>query len=99
MQALPLICVVGLYRVACELVEYLVVRRHAVASGWQEERLAFSLFTPIWTFMGTTVTVTSREGDSTQHGLVNRKQGLFLDALRRYLPSDAFDAGLYDWHP
>ena len=29
MQALPLICVVGLYLVACELVEYLIVRRQA----------------------------------------------------------------------
>jgi hypothetical protein len=70
-----------------------------ITSDWQEERLTFNLFTPIWTFMGTSVTVTSRDGISIQHGLVNRKQGLFLDALRRYVPPEAFDAGLYDWHP
>lgn len=184
MQALPLICVVGLYLVACELVEFLIVRRQAadtfppklgwrflrwfgiavciagvverlhqkaarpndwplwlyvllllfwifwprtvlvdssgvsscslfgfrrrsilwgqvsrITSDWQEERLTVNLFTPIWTFMGTSVTVTSRDGASIQHGLVNSKQGYFLDALRRYLPSEAFDPGLYDWHP
>lgn len=70
-----------------------------VTSDWQEERLVFNLFTPIWTFMGTSVTVTSRDGVSIEHGVVNRKQGLFLDALRRYIQPEAFDAGLYDWHP
>jgi hypothetical protein len=70
-----------------------------ITSDWQEERLTVNLFTPIWTFTGTSVTVTSRDGISIQHGVVNRKQGLFLDALRRYLPPEAFDAGLYDWHP
>jgi hypothetical protein len=69
-----------------------------ITSDWQEERLMFNLFTPIWTFMGTSITVTSRDGASIQHGVVNQKQGLFLDALRRYLPPDDFDAGLYDWH-
>jgi hypothetical protein len=69
-----------------------------VASDWEEERLTFNLFTVIWTFMGTSVTVTSRNGPSIQHGVVNRKQGLFLDALRRYLPREAFDPGIYDWH-
>jgi len=49
--------------------------------------------------MGTSLTVKSRDGVSIQHGVVNRKQGLFLDAIRRYLPAEAFDAGLYDWHP
>jgi hypothetical protein len=49
--------------------------------------------------MGTSVTVTSRDGANIQHGVVNRNQGLFLDALRRYLPPEVFDAGLYDWHP
>jgi hypothetical protein len=184
MQMLPLICAVVLYLVACELVEYLLVRRQAgevfppklgwrllrwvgiagciaaamervhgktprpndwpvwvyvfllwfwiywprtvlvdssgvsscslfgfrrrsilwgqvsrITSDWQEERLTVNLFTPIWTFMGTSVTVTSRDGLSIQHGVVNRKQGLFLDALRRYLPHEAFDPGIYDWHP
>jgi hypothetical protein len=68
-------------------------------SDWQEERLTFNLFTSIWTFMGTSVTVRSRDGVSIQHGVVNRKQGLFLDALRRYLPPETFDPGVYDWHP
>ena len=184
MQALPLILAVGLYLGACELVEYLLVRRQAaevfppklgwrllrwfgiagciagivdrlhrnvvrpnswpiwvyvllllfwvfwprtasvdssavsscslfgfarrsihwgevsrITSDWQEQRLAFNLFTAIWTFMGTRVNVTSREGASIQHGVVNQKQGAFLDALRRYLPRDVFDSGLYDWHP
>jgi hypothetical protein len=184
MQTLPLIFVVVLYWGVCELVEYLVVRRHAVevfppklgwrllrwfgiagcivgiverlhekmgrandvpiwvcvlllllwvswpravlvdslgvsscslfgfrrrqiiwgqvsriTCDWQEQRLTFNLFTTIWTFMGTSVTVTSRDDVSIQHGVVNRKQGLFLDALRRYLPREAFDPGLYDWHP
>ena len=184
MQALPLICAAGLYVVACELIEYLLVRRQPdetfppklgwrvlrwigiagcvagivgrlrahtaqpnhwplwlyvlllllwaswprtvivdssgvsscslfgvrrrqilwgqvsrITSEWQEERLLVNLFTPIWTFMGTSVTVTSRDGVSIEHGVINRQQGLFLDALRRYLPSDAFDPGLYDWHP
>jgi len=180
----PLVCAVGLYWGACELVEYLTVRRHAteafppklgwrllrwsgiagciagaverfhqnsprpndwplwvyvlllllwvfwprtvlidssavsscsifgfrrrqivwgqvsrITSDWEEEPLFVNLFTPIWKFMGTSVTVTSRDGVSIQHGVVNRKQGLFLDGLRRYLPPEAFDAGIYDWHP
>jgi hypothetical protein len=70
-----------------------------ITSDWQEERLNINLLTPIWTFMGTRITVTSRDGISIQHGVVNRKQAIFLDALRRYLPREAFDPGLYDWHP
>jgi hypothetical protein len=70
-----------------------------ITSDWEEEPLFVNLFTPIWKFMGTSVTVTSRDGVSIQHGVVNRKQGLFLDGLRRYLPPEAFDAGIYDWHP
>lgn len=184
MQTLPLVCAVGLYLGACELVDYLLVRRQTadifppklgwrflrwlgiagsiagiverlrrnavrrndwpfwlysllllfwiswprtvivdssgvfscslfgflrrsivwgqvsrITSDWQEERLSVNLFTPIWTFMGTSVTVTTHDGISIQHGVVNRRQGLFLDALRRYLPPEVFDAGLYDWHP
>ena len=183
MQALPLICAVGLYLGACELVEYGLVRRQTadafspklgwrllrwiglagsiagvfgrlhrdtrqpndwplwlyvllilfwmswprtvlvdssgvascslfglrrrsitwrevsrITSDWQEQRVWWGL-TAIWTFMGTSLTVKSRDGVSIQHGVVNRKQGLFLDAIRRYLPAEAFDAGLYDWHP
>jgi hypothetical protein len=70
-----------------------------VSSDWEETPLTWNLFTMLWTFMGATVTVTSRNGASVQHGVVNRAQGLFLDALRRYLPREAFDAGLYDWQP
>jgi hypothetical protein len=70
-----------------------------VSSDWEETRLAWNLFTVLWTFMGTSVTVTGRSGASVQHGVINRAQGLFLDALRRYLPREAFDAGLYDWRP
>jgi hypothetical protein len=70
-----------------------------ISSDWQEERLTFNLFTPIWTFMGTSVNVTSRDGASIQHGVIHRHQGLFLDGLRRNLPRQAFDPGLYDWHP
>lgn len=70
-----------------------------ITSDWQEERLNVNLIVSIWTFMGTSVTVKGRDGVSIQHGVVNRRQGLFLDALRRYLPPEAFDPGLYDWHP
>jgi hypothetical protein len=70
-----------------------------VTSDWQEARLNWNLFTMIWTFMGTSITVTSRNGVSVEHGVVNRAQGLFLDALRRHLQREVFDAGLYDWHP
>jgi hypothetical protein len=69
-----------------------------ITSDWQEQRLSWGL-TAIWTFMGTSVTVTNRDGVRIQHGVVNQKQGLFLDAIRRYLPPEAFDPGLYDWHP
>jgi hypothetical protein len=70
-----------------------------ITSDWEEERVSYNFVTTIWVFMGTSVTVTSRDGASIKHGVVNQKQGLFLDALRRYLPPEAFDAGLYDWHP
>jgi hypothetical protein len=82
-------------------------RRHSIlwgqvsriTSDWEEERLAVNLFAIIWTFTGTIVTVTSRDGVSIKHSVANRKQGLFLDSLRRYLPAEAIDPGLYDWHP
>lgn len=70
-----------------------------VTSDWQEEKLTYNLFTVIWTFMGTSINVASRYGPSIQHGVVNQRQGLFLDALRRNLPADVFDPGIYDWHP
>jgi hypothetical protein len=70
-----------------------------ITSDWQEESLNVNLIVSIWTFMGTSVTVKSRDGVSIQHGVVNRKQGLFLDALRRYLAPESFEPGLYDWHP
>ncbi|HLW97945.1 MAG TPA: hypothetical protein VKR82_04815 [Candidatus Acidoferrales bacterium] len=69
-----------------------------VSSDWQEEYIKWG-FDRIWTFMGTSLTVTSRDGASIQHGLMNRRQGQFLDVLRRYVPRDAFDPGIYDWHP
>ena len=64
-----------------------------VRSDWQEERFRF------WTFMGYSVTVIGRDGRRIEHGLVNTDQGRFLDDLRRFLPREAFDAGLYEWHP
>lgn len=70
-----------------------------IASDWQEENLNVNFFQTIWTFMGTRIIVTSRDGMSIQHGVVNRKQGMFLDALRSHLPREVFDPGLYDWHP
>jgi hypothetical protein len=69
-----------------------------ISSDWQEERLTWG-FSTIWTFMGAGITVKSRDGVSIQHGVINSRQGLFLDTLRRHLPRDAFDPGLYDWHP
>ncbi len=69
-----------------------------ISSDWEEQRLTIGLDT-IWTFMGTRVTVTSRDGATIQHGVIHRHQGAFLDRLRRYLPRQIFDAGLYDWHP
>lgn len=70
-----------------------------IGSDWQEENLSVNFFQAIWTFMGTRITITSRDGISIQHGVVNRKQGMFLDALRSHLPREVFDPGLYDWHP
>jgi len=70
-----------------------------ITCDWQEQGLNIHFLTRIWTFMGTSITVASRDGASIQHGVVNRKQALFLDALRRYLPQELFDPGLYDWHP
>ncbi len=46
--------------------------------------------------MGTGVTVTSRDCANIKHGVVNQKQGLFLDALKRYLPPVVLVAGPYD---
>ena len=66
-----------------------------VSSDWQEVHF-FRLF---WTFTGYSVTVTGRDGSRIEHGLVNTNQGRFLDALRRFVPREAFDAGLYEWHP
>ncbi|HEV2288323.1 MAG TPA: hypothetical protein VGR81_05150 [Candidatus Acidoferrales bacterium] len=70
-----------------------------IACDWQEENLNVNFFQTIWTFMGTRITVTSRDGIRIQHGVVNQKQGIFLDALRRHLSPEVFDPGLYDWHP
>src|SRR5690348_14705401 len=63
-----------------------------VSSDWQEERLRAGL-SLLWVFTGYSVTVMARDGKTIQHGVVNRGQGRFLDALRRYIPRDAFDAG------
>jgi hypothetical protein len=70
-----------------------------ITSDWEEQPLAFNLFTPIWTFMGTSVTVTGRDSVRIKHGVVNQGQSSFLDSLRRYVPREAFDPGLYDWLP
>ena len=64
-----------------------------VSSDWQEEHFRF------WTFGGYSVTVISRYGSRIEHGLVNQDQARFLNALRRFVPREMFDAGLYDWHP
>lgn len=64
-----------------------------VSSDWQEEHFRF------WTFTGYSITVWGRNGRKIEHGLVNKDQGRFLNALRRFVPREAFDAGLYDWHP
>jgi hypothetical protein len=74
------------------------VEASRVSSDWQEERLRWGLEV-IWVFMGYSVTVTGRDGSRIQHGVVNWNQSRFLDALRRYVPRSAFDAGLYDWNP
>lgn len=64
-----------------------------VSSDWQEEHFRF------WTFTGYSVTVIGRDGSGIEHGLINTDQARFLNALRRFVPREAFDAGLYDWHP
>jgi hypothetical protein len=64
-----------------------------VTSDWQEEDVRF------WTLTGYAINVIGRDGTVIQHGLVNKNQGRFLDALRRLIPRTAFDAGLYDWQP
>ena len=69
-----------------------------VSSDWQEERLRWGLDV-FWTFTGYSVTVRGRDGSTFQHGIVNKNQGRFLNALRRFVPRESFDAGLYDWHP
>ena len=69
-----------------------------VSSDWQEERLHWG-FAAIWAFTGYSVTVRARDGSTVQHGVVNKDQARFLNALRRFVPREAFDAGLYDWHP
>jgi hypothetical protein len=69
-----------------------------VSSDWQEQKLRSGLDV-LWTFTGYCVTVRGRDGSTIQHSIVNKDQGRFLNALRRFVPREAFDAGLYDWHP
>jgi hypothetical protein len=78
----------GLFRRAIPWVEV-----DQVSSDWQEEDFRF------WTFMGYGVTVMGRDGRRIEHGLFNADQARFLNALRRFVPREAFDAGLYEWHP
>ena len=67
--------------------------REPSESDWQEAHFRF------WTFTGYSVTVISRYGSRIEQGFVNQGQARFLSALRRFVPREAFDAGLYEWHP
>jgi hypothetical protein len=67
-------------------------------SSEPQEPLRWGLIA-IWTSTGCSVTVSGRDGSTVQHGIVNKDQGGFLNALRRFVPRQAFDPGLYDWHP
>jgi hypothetical protein len=78
----------GLFRRAIPWAEV-----NRVGSDWQEEHFRF------WTFTGYNVTVIGRDGSRIEHGLVNTDQARFLNALRRFVPRETFDAGLYEWHP
>lgn len=69
-----------------------------VSSDWQEKRLTWGLDL-IWQFTGYSVTVVGRDGSEIQYSVFNSGQGKFLDTLRRFVPREAFDAGLHDWHP
>jgi hypothetical protein len=67
---------------------------YRISSDWQEQQLIWGLI-----LMGYSVTVRGRNGSTVQNGVVNKDQGGFLNALRRFVPREAFDPGLYDWHP
>jgi hypothetical protein len=69
-----------------------------VTFDWQEESVGWG-FDRINAFLGTRLTVVSRNGASIEHGVIHGQQGIFLDALKRYLPREMFDAGVYDWRP
>jgi hypothetical protein len=69
-----------------------------VTFDWQEESIGIG-FDRIRAFLGTRLTVVSRNGVSVEHGVIHGHQGMFLDALKRYLPRQVFDTGVYDWHP
>jgi len=68
-----------------------------VAYDWED--LPGRLRPLLWWLPGSRITVRSRIGRQVQHTIFNRRQGAFLDALRRYLPREAFAPGVYDWHP
>jgi hypothetical protein len=65
-----------------------------IASDWEEVSTRFG-----FRFMGTRIYVLSRSGTRITHGVVQSRQGKFLDDLRRYLPRTVFEVGLYDWQP
>jgi hypothetical protein len=67
-----------------------------ISSDWQEEYMSRARLPAI---TGYSVTVTGRTGNKIEHSVLNTGQARFLDALRRYVPREVFDPGLYDWHP
>jgi hypothetical protein len=67
---------------------------NTINSDWEEARTHYG-----FTFMGTRIYVLSRTGTQITHGIVQTHQARFLDDLRKYLPRQAFAAGLYEWHP
>lgn len=69
-----------------------------VTSDWQEATVSYH-FSLAWRLMGTRIVVLNRNGTHIDHTIFLRRQGRFLDDLRRYTPKEAFAPGIYDWHP
>jgi hypothetical protein len=59
-----------------------------ITSDWQETNLRWGL-----------TSLLSRNGTRVDHTVFLRRQGRFLDDLRRYLPKEVFAPGIYEWHP
>jgi hypothetical protein len=69
-----------------------------ITSDWEEENLFWKL-QAIWKLTGTRIIVLSRTDTHIEHTIFVRRQGQFLDDLRRYAPKQVFAPGIYDWHP